>query len=236
MTEDTIFSKIVKGEIPSDIVYQDDLVTAFRDVNPQAPTHILIVSNKAIPTVADVTPEDEQTLGRMFIAAARLAEDEGVAADGYPWFVGTAFLHSIMVQERRDMLKVWNVFLIVLTFFMTIVATYMTRSGVVESVHAFAGGVVGDWFLWFMLAIALFAAFVTALRLPSLRGKHRLESFFSREAAFFFNNLILLALCATVYFLSMFEKISHDWFMETRKTGIPGVQQWQHQEIQIPKP
>ncbi len=138
-----------------------------------------------------------------------------------PWFVGTAFLHSIMVQERRDMLKVWNVFLIVLTFFMTIVATYMTRSGVVNSVHAFAGGVVGDWFLWFMLAIAFFAAFVTALRLPSLRGKHRLESFFSREAAFFFNNLILLALCATVYFLSMFEKISHDWFMETRKTGIP---------------
>ena len=83
MTEDTIFSKIVKGEIPSDFLYQDDLVTAFRDVNPQAPTHVLIVSNRVIPTVADVTPQDEQTLGRMFIAAAKIAEDEGVAADGY---------------------------------------------------------------------------------------------------------------------------------------------------------
>ncbi len=83
MTEDTIFGKIIKREIPADIVYQDDLVTAFRDVNPQAPTHVLIVPNKAIPTPADVTPDDEQALGRMFIAAAKLAEDEGVAADGY---------------------------------------------------------------------------------------------------------------------------------------------------------
>ena len=83
MTEGTIFGKIIKREIPADIVYQDDLVTAFRDVNPQAPTHVLIVPNKAIPTPADVTPDDEQTLGRMFIAAAKLAEDEGVAADGY---------------------------------------------------------------------------------------------------------------------------------------------------------
>ncbi len=109
MTEDTIFSKIVKGEIPSDIVYQDDLVTAFRDVNPQAPTHILIVSNKAIPTVADVTPEDEQTLGRMFIAAARLAEDEGVAADGYRLIVNcrehggqeVRHLHMHLLGGRR---------------------------------------------------------------------------------------------------------------------------------------
>ncbi len=109
MTEDTIFSKIVKGEIPSDIVYQDDLVTAFRDVNPQAPTHILIVSNKAIPTVADVTPEDEQTLGRMFIAAARLAEDEGVAADGYRLIVNcrehggqeVLHLHMHLLGGRR---------------------------------------------------------------------------------------------------------------------------------------
>ncbi len=109
MTEDTIFSKIVKGEIPSDIVYQDDLVTVFRDVNPQAPTHILIVSNKAIPTVADVTPEDEQTLGRMFIAAARLAEDEGVAADGYRLIVNcrehggqeVLHLHMHLLGGRR---------------------------------------------------------------------------------------------------------------------------------------
>lgn len=83
MAADTIFSKIVRKEIPADIVYQDDRVTAFRDINPQAPTHILIVTNKAIPTVNDVTGEDEPALGRLFTAAAKIAETEGIAADGY---------------------------------------------------------------------------------------------------------------------------------------------------------
>lgn len=79
----TLFAKIIRGEIPSDTVYQDDLVTAFRDINPAAPTHILIVPNKVIPTVNDVTPEDEQALGRMFIVAKKLAEQEGIAETGY---------------------------------------------------------------------------------------------------------------------------------------------------------
>ena len=83
MAEETIFSKIIRKEIPSDIVYQDDLVTAFRDVNPQAPTHILIVPNHVVPTVSDVTPDDEMALGKMFTVAARLAEAEGIAAGGY---------------------------------------------------------------------------------------------------------------------------------------------------------
>ncbi len=79
----TIFSKIIAGEIPADIVYQDEAVTAFRDINPQAPTHILIVPNKEIPTVNDVTPEDEATVGRMFTAAAKIAHQEGIASSGY---------------------------------------------------------------------------------------------------------------------------------------------------------
>ena len=79
----TIFSKIIKREIPADIVYQDDLVTAFRDINPQAPTHILIVPNKVIPTVNDVTAEDEATLGHLFVVAAKLAEEEKIAKSGY---------------------------------------------------------------------------------------------------------------------------------------------------------
>ena len=83
MAEETIFSKIIRREIPSDIVYQDDLVTAFRDINPQARTHILIVPNKLIPTVDDVTVEDEAALGRLFTAAAKIARDEGIAEDGY---------------------------------------------------------------------------------------------------------------------------------------------------------
>jgi histidine triad (HIT) family protein len=83
MAEETIFSKIIRKEIPADIVYQDDLVTAFRDINPQAPTHILIVPNKLIPTVNDVTKADETILGRLFTAAAKIAADEGIADDGY---------------------------------------------------------------------------------------------------------------------------------------------------------
>jgi histidine triad (HIT) family protein len=83
MPEETIFSKIIRKEIPSDIVYQDDLVTAFRDISPQAPTHIVIVPNKVIPTLNDAASEDEISLGRMFTAAATIAQQEGIAQNGY---------------------------------------------------------------------------------------------------------------------------------------------------------
>jgi histidine triad (HIT) family protein len=79
----TIFARIIGGELPSDMVYQDDLVTAFRDINPLAPTHILIVPNKLIPTVNDLTEGDEQTAGRMLLVAKKLAEQEGIAEAGY---------------------------------------------------------------------------------------------------------------------------------------------------------
>lgn len=83
MPEETIFSKIIRKEIPSEIVYQDELVTAFRDISPQAPTHILIVPNKVIPTVNDAASEDEVTLGRLFTVAAHIARQEGIAKNGY---------------------------------------------------------------------------------------------------------------------------------------------------------
>ena len=79
----TIFSKIIAGEIPADIVYQDDLVTAFRDINPQAPTHILIVPNKEIATANDLTAQDEQVAGRLLLVAQKLAAQEGIAENGY---------------------------------------------------------------------------------------------------------------------------------------------------------
>ena len=82
MAQDTIFGQIIRGELPADIVYRDDLVTAFRDVSPQAPTHILIVPNEPIPTAADVTEEHEPALGRLFTAARRIAEEQGLS-DGY---------------------------------------------------------------------------------------------------------------------------------------------------------
>jgi len=83
MTEETLFSKIVKKQIPADILFQDDRVTAFRDINPQAPTHILIVPNKIIPTVNDIEQEDEALIGYLIIVAKQLAEQEGIAEDGY---------------------------------------------------------------------------------------------------------------------------------------------------------
>lgn len=79
----SIFSKIIAGEIPGDIVYRDELVTAFRDINPQAPTHILIVPNKEIPTVNEVTEADEVAMGRMILTAKKIAEQEGIAENGY---------------------------------------------------------------------------------------------------------------------------------------------------------
>jgi histidine triad (HIT) family protein len=83
MTEDTLFTKIVNREIPADIVFHDERVTAFRDIQPQAPTHILIIPNKPIPSVNDVTTEDEAVLGYLFVVAHKLAKEEGIAQDGY---------------------------------------------------------------------------------------------------------------------------------------------------------
>lgn len=83
MTEETLFSKIIDKTLPADMVYQDDLVTAFRDINPAAPTHILIVPNRIIPTVDDIEDNDELAMGRMLRVARDLARDEGIAADGY---------------------------------------------------------------------------------------------------------------------------------------------------------
>ncbi|WP_147196941.1 purine nucleoside phosphoramidase [Pantoea sp. MBD-2R] len=83
MAEETIFSKIIRREIPSDIVYQDELVTAFRDISPKAPTHILIVPNILIPTTNDVVAGHEAALGRMIVVAAKIAKEEGFAEDGY---------------------------------------------------------------------------------------------------------------------------------------------------------
>ncbi|MEZ8444356.1 purine nucleoside phosphoramidase [Vibrio splendidus] len=83
MAEETIFSKIINKEIPADLLYQDDLVTAFRDINPRAPSHILIIPNKLIPTTNDVEVEDEAMMGRMFTVARKLAKEEGISEDGY---------------------------------------------------------------------------------------------------------------------------------------------------------
>jgi histidine triad (HIT) family protein len=91
----TIFSKIISREIQADIVYEYDLVLAFKDINPQAPTHILIVPKKEIPSVSDVTEADEQALGRLFIAAKKIAEAQGIARSGYRLIICSVGVHWV---------------------------------------------------------------------------------------------------------------------------------------------
>ena len=140
-----------------------------------------------------------------------------------PWLTATAFVHSILVMERRDLLKGWSVFLLILTFYLTIVGTWMTRSGVVNSVHAFAGGAIGTWFLVFLFVLAGFSIFVLAYGWRALRGTDRIESLMSREAVSFTNNLVLVTMTVVVMVLSFLPKITHDWFasMRTEEDGVP---------------
>jgi len=115
-----------------------------------------------------------------------------------PWLAATAFLHSVMIQEKRGILRVWNVLLVILAFSLSLFGTFLTRSGVVNSIHSFTQSSIGPWFLAFIgLTVAISLAIVF-LRLPQLRSSTRLESPISREAAFLYNNLLLLALCLTI--------------------------------------
>jgi cytochrome c-type biogenesis protein CcmF len=115
-----------------------------------------------------------------------------------PWLAATAFLHSVMIQEKRGMLRVWNVLLVILAFSLSLFGTFLTRSGVVNSIHSFTQSSIGPWFLAFIgLAVTVSLALVF-WRLPTLRSQTKLESVVSREAAFLYNNLLLLALCLTI--------------------------------------
>src|SRR3972149_596346 len=109
-----------------------------------------------------------------------------------PWLTGTAYLHSVMIQERRDMLKVWNMVLIVLTFSLTIFGTFLTRSGVIQSVHSFGQGPVGYYFLGFLIIVIGFSSYLIVSRLSILKSNNELDSIVSRESSFLFNNLILV--------------------------------------------
>ncbi len=126
-----------------------------------------------------------------------------------PWFTATAFLHSVMVQERRSMLRVWNVVLVITTFFLTIFGTFMTRSGVVQSVHAFGEDVeLARLFIGFMVVIVTFSFGLVIYRLPLLRARNELDSWISREAAFLVNNWILLFSAFFILFATMFPTLS----------------------------
>jgi cytochrome c-type biogenesis protein CcmF len=125
-----------------------------------------------------------------------------------PWLSGTAFLHSVMIQEKRGMLKVWNVVLVITTFFLSIFGTFLTRSGIVSSVHAFAQSNIGPFFAVFLSIILFFSLTLLFLRLDHLKSENKLDSLVSRESGFLFNNWILLALVFAVLWGTLFPLIS----------------------------
>src|SRR4029079_14114244 len=115
-----------------------------------------------------------------------------------PFLAATAFLHSVMIQEKRGMLKVWNVVLVALAFCLSLFGTFLTRSGVVNSIHSFSQSDIGPWFLGFIVIAVIVSTALLILRLTPLRLTTRLESLVSREAVFLYNNLLLVALCLTI--------------------------------------
>ena len=144
-----------------------------------------------------------------------------------PWFTATAFLHSVRVQEQRGMLRVWNVTLVIVTFFLTIFGTFMTRSGVVQSVHAFGEDrELAMLFTIFMVLILTFSFGWVIHRLPLLRARHELDSFVSREAAFLANNWILLFSAFFVLFATMFPTLSEAVTGERLTVGAPFFNRW----------
>lgn len=138
-----------------------------------------------------------------------------------PWLTGTAFLHSVMVQQQRGMLKVWNVFLSVLTYGLTIFGTFLTRSGIVQSVHAFAATDVGWVFLAYLALIIVLTIVLLAYRWSELKPESSFQSFFSRETAFLFNNLLLLSICFATFWGVMFPVISEAVTGEKSVVGPP---------------
>jgi cytochrome c-type biogenesis protein CcmF len=138
-----------------------------------------------------------------------------------PWLAATALLHSVMIQERKGMLKVWNMVLLFFTFGMTIFGTFLTRSGVVSSVHAFAQSNVGPFFVVYLILIVVGSAALLLMRLDHLKAEHRLESFASRESAFLLNNWILLALLFAVLWGTLFPVVSEAVTGEKITVGAP---------------
>ena len=138
-----------------------------------------------------------------------------------PWLAATAFLHSVMIQEKRGMLKVWNMVLVALAFCLSIFGTFLTRSGVVNSIHSFSQSPLGGWFLGFIVVCVVFSVGLIYLRLPLLRTKTKLESLVSREATFLYNNLLLVALALTILWGVMYPLVTQALTGETRSVSKP---------------
>ncbi|MBZ5540735.1 MAG: heme lyase CcmF/NrfE family subunit [Acidobacteriia bacterium] len=138
-----------------------------------------------------------------------------------PWLSGTAFLHSVMMQEKRGMMKVWNVWLVFITFLLCILGTFLTRSGVVSSVHAFAQSSIGTWFVSFLAVVLLVCLAAYLWNRDYLKSENQLDSIVSRESSFLFNNLILLVACIAVLAGTLFPVLS-EWVQGSKiSVGAP---------------
>ena len=137
-----------------------------------------------------------------------------------PWLAGTAFLHSVMMQEKKGMMKSWNVWLIFSTFLLTILGTTLTRGGLVSSVHAFAQSSIGNWFIIFIGIVLAVCTFTYILHRDHLKSEHQIESLVSRESSFLFNNLVLLTACFVILWGTLFPIIS-EYVQGTKVTVGP---------------
>jgi cytochrome c-type biogenesis protein CcmF len=138
-----------------------------------------------------------------------------------PWLAATAFLHSVLIQEKRGMLKVWNMVLVSLAFCLSIFGTFLTRSGVVNSIHSFSQSPLGAWFLGFIVVCVVFSVTLIYVRLPLLRARTKLESLVSREAAFLYNNLLLVAFCLTILWGVTYPLLTEALRGTTRSVAAP---------------
>jgi cytochrome c-type biogenesis protein CcmF len=138
-----------------------------------------------------------------------------------PWLAATAFLHSVMVQEKKGMLKVWNMLLVILTFSLSLFGTFLTRSGVIQSVHSFAQSPIGPWFIGFIGVVVLVSLILFFWRLPLLKPKTKLVSLAAREASFLYNNLLLVAFCLTILWGILYPLLSLAVRGEARTVSRP---------------
>jgi cytochrome c-type biogenesis protein CcmF len=137
-----------------------------------------------------------------------------------PWLTGTAYLHSVMIQERKDMMKVWNMVLIIMTFLLTIFGTFLTRSGVISSVHSFTESGLGPWFMAFLVLCLAVSVSLLLYRLDRLRPRHELDSLISRESSFLFNNLVLVGIAFATFWGTIFPVLS-EWVRGVKITVGP---------------
>lgn len=142
-----------------------------------------------------------------------------------PWLAGTAFLHSVMIQEKRNMFKMWNMFLIVLTYCLVILGTFVVRSGVISSVHSFAQSAIGPAFFGFIVVMFLFSTYWMTKRREDLATENQVKSLLSREAAFLYNNFLIIAILTVVFLFTYYPIFSELFTGEKGFVGAPVYEQ-----------